>query len=220
MLVWVKAWLRDHFGFSRAEANGVLVLLLMCCLFLVAPQGLKWYYSRQPLASHAPDLTRLEHTLKLLEAQKQVTKTEDSEKPISHTHVQPFDINTADEAQISTVKGIGAVLSKRIVKFRDKLGGFVSQTQFQEVYGLSPAVIDRLQKHAYISANFHAQPLNINTEDIQKLAAHPYLTYQQAKSIVRYREQHGPFTHIEALEELLLLDRDTLEKVAPYLAVQ
>ena len=220
MLAWIKAQLRDHFGFSKAEANGTLVLLLLCCLCLIVPQGLKWYYSTQPLANHDRDIALLEQTLARLAAQKQ-TPTPSPAKPSSKAYdlqqLQPFDINTTDAAQLSTIKGIGAVLAARIVKFRDKLEGFVSQAQYQEVYGLRPAVVQRLQKHTYIQADFCPALLNINTADIPTLAAHPYLTYQQAKHIVRYREQHGPFSNVEALSALVCMDQATMEKVSAYL---
>jgi len=133
--------------------------------------------------------------------------------------LQPFDINTADATQLSTVKGIGLVLSARIVKFRDRLGGFVSQVQYQEVYGLSPEVVDRLRAHTYIRASFCPSKLDINIADVQALAAHPYLTYQQARSMVHYRAQHGPFIAVEALSALVLIDSSTLEKLNPYLYV-
>ncbi len=218
MLAWIKARLRDHFGFSKAEANGTLVLLLLCCLCLIVPQGLNWYYSTQPWANHDQDIALLEQTLARLEAQKQTPKPSPVKPPSNAYDLQQLlDINTADAAQLSTIKGIGAVLAARIVKFRDKLGGFVSQTQYQEVYGLRPAVVQRLQKHTYIRVDLCPALLNINTADVQTLAAHPYLTYQQARSIVRYREQHGPFSTVEALSDLVRMDQATMEKMKAYL---
>ena len=223
MLAWIKAWLQDHFGFSKAETNGTLVLLLLCCLCLIAPQGLRWYYSMQPEVRYDEDIALLERTVALLEAQKQTLKPNFKGKSRRNFHhsqqLQLFDINTADEAQLSAIKGIGPVLSARIVKFRNKLGGFVRQAQYEEVYGLGPAVINRLKKYAYISPSFCPKLLNINTVDVQTLAAHPYLTYQQAKGIVRYRKQHGRFPHVASLEVLVLMDKATLGKVKAYLTV-
>ena len=214
MFGWIKNWLRDHFGVSGVEANGMLVLLILSLLCLFIPPGLKRYYEQQPLASHDQDIALLEDTLKQLEAQQQSAKpAQPSRRP---QQPKSFDINAADEAQFRTIKGIGAVLSARIVKFRDKLGGFVRLVQYEEIYGLRPEVVQRLKKRTYISPGFRPQRLNINTADIRILAAHPYLTYQQAQAIVRYREQHGPFPHLEALNALVLMDATTLEKIKPY----
>ena len=220
MLRWLKNRFRDHFGVSRAEANGMLVLLLVSLIFLLIPSGLRWYYSRQPLANHDEDIALLEDMLKQLEARQQSAKPY-SNKPPQHKNRPPkpqrFDINTADEALFRTIKGIGEVFSARIVKFRDKLGGFVRPSQYEEVYGLPPEVVRRLKKHAYISPSFHPQRLNINTADIRTLAAHPYLTPQQARAIVHYREQHGPFANVVAFKAIVLMDEATLKKVNPYL---
>lgn len=218
MFSWFKNQLRDHFGVSRAEANGMLVLLLLSLVFLLIPPSVKWYYSQQPVASHDQDIALLEEALKQLEAQKQSAKNPSVKKYRPSRQPQQrvrFDINTADEARLRTVKGIGEVLAARIVKFRDKLGGFVYPVQYKEVYGLRPEVVDLLKEHTYISPHFCPQLLNINTAAIKTLAAHPYLTYPQALAIVRYREQHGPFAHIEALK--VVLDAAALEKVKPYL---
>ncbi|MEM9416919.1 MAG: helix-hairpin-helix domain-containing protein [Bacteroidota bacterium] len=220
MLRWLQNQFRDHFGVSRAEANGMLVLLLVSLIFLLIPPGLKWYYSRRPLVSHDEDIALLEDMLKQLEAQRQSAKPRPA-KPTQRSRRPPkpqrFDINTANATQLRTIKGIGEILSARIVKFRDKLGGFVQLDQYEEVYGLQPEVVDRLKRRAYISLNFRPQCLDINTVDIQTLAAHPYLTYQQARAIVRYREQHGLFPHLEALKDLVLKDSTMLEKIRPYL---
>ncbi len=220
MFSWLKNQLRDHFGVSRAEANGMLVLLLLSLVFLLIPPSVKWYYSQQPVPSHDQDIALLEETLKQLEAQKQSTKIPSVKKNRPSRPPQQrirFDINTADEAQLRTIKGIGEVLAARIVKFRNKLGGFVRPGQYEEVYGLSPEVVQRLKEHTYISLHFRPQQLNINTADIKMLAAHPYLTYPQARAIVRYREQHGPFANLSPLNALVLMDEATLEKVKAYL---
>ena len=200
----------------------MLVLLFLSLLCLLIPPGLKWYYGQQPLASHDEDITLLEDMLKQLAVQQPSDKPRPT-KLTQRSHLPPqpkrFDINTADEAQLRTIKGIGEVLSARIVKFRDKLGGFVRPGQYEQVYGLRPEVVDRLKQRTYISPNFRPQRLNINTADVKILAAHPYLTYQQAQAIVRYREQHGPFPHLEALKDLVLMDAATLEKSKPYLVI-
>lgn len=198
----------------------MLVLLLVSLIFLLIPPGLKWYYGRQPLANHDQDITLLEETLKQLEAQQQSARPR-SPKTIQRSHrsskPKPFDINTANEAQLRAIKGIGEVLSVRIVKFRDKLGGFVHPGQYGEVYGLRPEVVQYLKKNVYISSGFRPQCLNINTADIRTLVAHPYLTYQQAQAIVRYREQHGLFANVAALDALVLMDEAMLNKIKPYL---
>lgn len=221
MFSWMSARLRRHFGFSRTETRGACVLLLLIGVCLLVPQGLKWYDSMQPAESHDQDIALLEHTLLLLEAHKQSSKRvyKAFKKELDDPQSMPyFDINAGSEAQLRMIKGLGPVLAARIVKFRNKLGGFISQQQYREVYGLRPEVVESLQKHTYISTSFHPAKLDINTADVKALAAHPYINYQQARSIVRYRAQHGPFAATASLGALALIDQATLEKVNPYLS--
>ena len=46
------------------------------------------------------------------------------------------EINTADSAELMRLNGIGASFSRRIVKYRNLLGGFISKEQLLEVYGM------------------------------------------------------------------------------------
>lgn len=218
MLPKIKARLRTHFGFSKTEANGVLVLLLLMGLCLLIPQGLKWYDSKYPKASHDQDIVLLEQTLALLEVRKQNMK-QAHKVDTSHCaqQAQVFDINTTNATQLCGVKGIGPVLAARIIKFRNKLGGFIDTKQYQEVFGLRSDVIKRLQKASCIRADFQPVKLNINIADVQVLAAHPYLTYQQARCIVCHRIQHGPFSVVETLRTQALIDEVTWKKVKHYL---
>ncbi len=128
-----------------------------------------------------------------------------------------FDINQADTAMLQTIKGIGSVLAKRIIEFRDKLGGFVDEAQLYEVYNLDSIVVMRLLNQAYIDAGFMPRPLVINRAGQEELAAHPYISWQQARLIVAYRNQHGNFTSTADLRQVYGLQEQHIQRLAPYL---
>ncbi len=129
--------------------------------------------------------------------------------------LQPFDINTADTAQLIALKGIGATLASRIVKYRDGLGGFLSPAQFREVYGLDSLALAELEKFGQIRSPVRKIP--VNTASAEELDRHPFLSRRQAQIIVSYREQHGAYTSAESLKPIRILDARTIEKIAPYL---
>ncbi|ADB37735.1 helix-hairpin-helix domain-containing protein [Spirosoma linguale] len=129
--------------------------------------------------------------------------------------LQPFDINTADTAQLIALKGIGATLAARIVKYRDALGGFISTDQFRDVYGLDSLTVDELRKFGQIRSGVRRIPVNTATAD--ELDRHPFLSRRQAQLIVSYREQHGAYTSAESLKPIRILDAKTIEKITPYL---
>lgn len=137
-----------------------------------------------------------------------------AERPVKPV-LQPFDINTADTSQLIALKGIGATLASRIVKFRDALGGFVSTEQFRDIYGLDSLALQELQTFGKIRSTVRKIPVNMASAD--ELDRHPFLSRRQAQIIVTYREQHGAYTSAESLKPIRILDAKTIEKIAPYL---
>ena len=58
--------------------------------------------------------------------------------------------------------------------------------------------------------------LNINTASVEKLQTLPNIGVQMAKRIVVYREQHGKFTDVDALQKVKGIGGKTLEKLRPF----
>ncbi|MER2996202.1 ComEA family DNA-binding protein [Pontibacter populi] len=140
-------------------------------------------------------------------------------KPREKFILAPFNINTADTAQLKQIRGIGSKLSARIVKYRDRLGGFYSLQQLAEVYGLQPEIIDSLNKYTFVAKAHAPKPVNLNTATIEELRTHPYMTSNLARAIVAYREQHGRFESVEELKKIKIVKPEQYEKLKPYLGV-
>lgn len=132
---------------------------------------------------------------------------------------QPFDLNEADTTQLQKIYGIGSKLALRIVKYRDKLGGFVSIGQLHEVYGLDSVVVEKLVAASYLPEKPAVKTINLNSADEKTLAAHPYFGRRIASAIVAYRFQHGNFKSVDDLGKIPLIDKNNLGKVLPYVTV-
>lgn len=130
-----------------------------------------------------------------------------------------FDLNEADSSQLKTISGIGPVLSQRIIKFRNSLGGFVKVDQLYEVWGLDSLVVERINQASFVDPDFQTRKININTASEADLSKHPYLGKKIARAIVTYRFQHGSFSDISDLDQIDQLDKGKLEKAKPYLTV-
>ncbi|MCO6480438.1 MAG: helix-hairpin-helix domain-containing protein [Phaeodactylibacter sp.] len=126
-----------------------------------------------------------------------------------------IDINTASEEEWRQLYGIGPGYARRIVRFREKLGGFARIEQVGETYGLPDSTFQKIRPQLLISPPFRR--LNINTADAQTLKAHPYLDWRMANAIVNYRVHHGPFKDIEALRKVKALPAEVVERLGPYL---
>lgn len=134
--------------------------------------------------------------------------------------IERFNINIADTVQLQRIYGIGSVLSNRVIKFRDELGGFVSLDQLREVYygRDSIAALKELLKYAYIADDFIPKKILINSADFDELNRHPYISYKLARTVVAYRNQHGAFESVKAVKKIKVLSEVQFEKLAPYLS--
>lgn len=130
-----------------------------------------------------------------------------------------FDLNTADTTQLKSIYGIGARLAKRIIIYREKLGGFISATQLAEIYGLDSAVIGRIAVRTYVAELYVPRKIDINAASDKELSAHPYISPVLAKAIVAYRFQHGNFAAIGDIRDLRMLKKGEADKIIPYLIV-
>jgi len=126
----------------------------------------------------------------------------------------PF--SEADSITLQIVPGIGSGIAGRIIKFRENLGGLHSRNQLLDVYGIEEELVDRLFEH-FIFDQGTLNKIDINALTIAELAQHPYITYGQAKVIVAYRDQHGPYQHPDDLLKIKIFTREWLEKLVPYL---
>ncbi|MDH5603207.1 MAG: helix-hairpin-helix domain-containing protein, partial [Cyclobacteriaceae bacterium] len=136
-----------------------------------------------------------------------------------NTTLEKFDLNLADTLSLSRIQGIGKVLSKRITKYRDLLGGFISEGQLYEIYGLDSTVAERLMQHSFIAEPIIPKKININIATKKELSAHPYISFKMADLIIAYRVQHGQFTDLSILKNIPVV-APHFQKISPYLAVK
>ncbi len=115
------------------------------------------------------------------------------------TIVQMIEINTADTIQLKELPGIGSSFAKRIVKYRERLGGYVNKEQLKEIYGFTEELYKKIASYIYVDI-FEIKKLNINTSDYYTLIQHPYLKKETVKSILQLRKTNGK---IISKEELL-----------------
>lgn len=129
-----------------------------------------------------------------------------------------FDLNTVDSLQLIGIRGIGPVLSARILKYRQALGGFYSMEQLREVYKLDSLVIGEIARKAFI--NEPVSRFNINQSTASELLRHPYLRGKRKEIgiLVNYIQNHGPLESEADLLRSKSLDSLTVQNILPYLA--
>jgi competence protein ComEA len=130
----------------------------------------------------------------------------------------PIDINKADTAQLNKLRGIANVMSARIIKYRDKLGGFVSKDQYKEIYSISELALEELEKKTFIEQDFIPSKLNINMASLEILSANPYIGRKLAYTIINFRVHHEKFGTADDLKQIISITPEQIEKLKPYLS--
>ena len=136
-----------------------------------------------------------------------------------HAAAVSIDINESDSSAWIALPGIGPKLSQRIVQFRNRLGGFYSISQVAETYGLPDSVFQKIKPMLKINTA-QVKKININAATRDELKDHPYIRYNLANLIVQYRNQHGPFSDVKELFNIMAIDQVIFDKLSAYLIVQ
>jgi hypothetical protein len=195
---------RDFFYFSKGERQALAILLILIAAAWLTVR----VTDEQPLSAgeekypSEPVHTESIHTAPVHTPVSKPPFYQPRAKAEKFPAGTVVELNTADTTVLKKVPGIGSAFSRRIVKYRDLLGGFYSVAQLAEVFGIDAERYDALQKW------FCADPrlirkLPVNSLPADSLARHPYVSYRQARVIKQYGKQKG---RLESWNDLLLLE--------------
>lgn len=123
--------------------------------------------------------------------------------------IKAIDLNTATEAQLVEIPGIGIRRAQQILDQRKKLGGFCTINQLQLLYGVDELMFNQLKSYLKIGAKPKVNKLNINRASLKELSAFPYFNYVIAREIVKIRSRKGTLI----IEDLANVEGFTQEKL-------
>jgi len=150
------------------------------------------------------------------DSKKTVASTTFEKSKSIHTIIE---INTADTLMLIALPGIGSKLAQRVINFRDKLGGFYSIQQIAETFGLPDSTFQKIKERFIVNIALVKQ-IDINAATLEEMKLHPYIRYALANAILQYRQQHGKFTSVASIKNIMLVTDDLFNKLAPYLIVE
>lgn len=127
-----------------------------------------------------------------------------------------LDINQATKEDLMKVYGIGDKISDRILEQKDKYGAFVSMEQMDDIWGLSPEVLEKLKSSFAVKSVTNCKKININNASVKELTQFPFFRYQLAKDIVVFRTMKGD-VKIEDLSKIKGFPLEKIKIIALYL---
>lgn len=211
--------LKDYFYFTREERRGVVALLVIIAVLFGVRIYLQWTVdsgqltvnnctSNSQLSTHDSPIGRITDSPKY----KPYTKRTEREVML--------ELNSADTLQLQELRGIGPGFARRIVKYREKLGGYYAKEQLMEVYGFTEELYGKVAPHITVDAS-KISKLDVNTLGIAELKQHPYISFYEAKAIVEYRNSK-PSKRIDSIDELANLPdlKENWEVIRIYIKVE
>ena len=233
----IHYYLRFVFGFSQSDINGMYSLFLLLLLYVLASYGYRYIEGEKLAISFQPKVWN--SALVKMPKQREWVKYPIHKKwerraaPTSNFNGRIFpgyvrklaqnqhwtlDINMADSVAWVGLKGIGPGFAKRILAYRQRLGGFNAVMQLKEVYGLDSVWVEENKSHLKIGAGVF-RTLRVNQLAWNEFR-HPYLPYAQVKLFLTYRKQHPFISSYEELEKIHGLDLSIWTRLKPYLSYE
>lgn len=127
-------------------------------------------------------------------------------------------LNKADTTDLQKLRGIGPVFSRRIVRYRELLGGYYCSSQLLEVFGMDTTRFESISKHMETDT-LSIRTININEASFGDLVRHPYIEQPVASAILSMRDQHGPFECKSHIRNSYLVDDELWEKIRLYVCI-
>lgn len=207
----VKQWVayRAKGGYFRS-AQDVSKLYAMQTAYLQALQPYMRF--KKPAKAHGQQRV----------AQKQVSA------PVSHQTAKAEDkevvkplhlgINTADSVALLQLRGIGPYYAGAIVRYRQRLGGYVDRRQLMDLYKVDSVRYKQWCKALYLDT-VAVRSLSVNTATFKSLLRHPYIDYATTKYIVNKRRNLGAFAALYQLKDPQMMPDSLYHKLLPYLVL-
>jgi hypothetical protein len=203
----------NWFGYSRRERRSTFILLNI----IVVVIGLRYFFPSRNNSLKEIPLEFLENkvdSILIKQDTQPVSKLKDLK--VSERGRSRLNINSCDSASLEALPGIGPVLSSRIIRYRNLIGGYVSADQLKEVYGLTEETFNLILSRVWADS-LSIRKIRINEADYRQLIRHPYFQKSEVTAILKYREMEGWITGKGVMIENNLISQETAKKIGPYL---
>ena len=233
--------LKELFSYSRREKNGIIVLMIFVIMIGSINLALPFLLNKPPIQIESLHIDWGELQPSIVDSieSKSGKNIDFSEKEYlpaetyggggwntnpkeGNNYVKKVDfkgvieINTADTAQLMQLKGVGAYFAKKIINYRDRLGGYFSISQIKEIYNFPAELADQIAPQISFNPGL-VKKININIVADTVLDNHPYISRVEAKTLVAYRSKHGRFYSCDDLLKSITIKKEVSDRLCPYL---
>ena len=166
------------------------------------------YRELEPYIRISSDLTTPASTLV---SQEEHHERDTLKYPVKVEVPQSVNLNTTDTLLLRKVPGVGEAFARRIIKYGQRLGGYVSPEQLREIEDFPVEAIP------YFTIDHpQTRKINLNRLSLNQLQRHPYISFYQAQAIVEYRRLRGPLKSLDDLKLHRDFPPEAISRLKPY----
>jgi competence ComEA-like helix-hairpin-helix protein len=229
--------IKDYLTFNRTEQRGIFVLVTIMLLLVISGWLLPLVVSPKPpdMSGFEKEVVAFEKAIRVADSLEELERKNKyrkynadytgGRKDSSFTwkpypkEVFVIELNAADTFELQRLRGIGPAFAKRIVKYRERLGGFAAPSQLLEIWGMDTIKYNAIKEH--LTANPDSvHPVNLNTVTFKELLAHPYFPFVVTKAIMLYRKEHKKFVTTSELKNIPVISDSAYRKMMKYVEVR
>jgi len=215
---------KDYLSFNRAEQRGIVILLLILSGVILSNIFIPTGITHQPV-----DFTGFEKEVAIFESEWQKAKETEEKNLFMRTDTSfkkkmrlktefIVELNSADTFDLQRLRGIGPSFARRIVNYRQRLGGYIRKEQLLEVFGMDSSRYYALASNIGVSPD-SVRRIDLNHITFKELLRHPYFPYEVTKAIMIYRQKNKQFRSLEELKSIEGISDSLFRRVFPYIRV-
>lgn len=129
---------------------------------------------------------------------------------------RPGRVERSRFGRVSRGEGDRPLTAGRIVRYRERLGGFARIGQLREIEGMTDENYRRILQQIWVDSS-KIQKIDINFALPLQLRDHPYLPERVLNRLLKYRQLKGGWRSIRDLTEQHIISEQQAEKLSPYL---
>lgn len=126
-----------------------------------------------------------------------------------------IDVNTADTSILKKIPGVGSVISRNIVNYRNRLGGFYNTAQLLEVQYVDSTLLKWFEVKSDVF-----RKIRINKAGLDELRSHPYMDFYKARAIIDFRRKRGPIDGMSQISMFEEFSEEDIDKLSHYFSFE
>lgn len=198
-------FLKLYFRYNKTERAGIRTMMIIILIVFSFPAVLQSFVNKDLSVDDDALVTCRDDSLKLVR--------KNYKRPIKRYTDEQIDLNTADTSLLKKVRGIGSYYANKIVKFRERAGGFYELSQLKDVK-LHEGTYEKICKQFIVDSSA-IKHFDFDTISFKNLLRNPYFDYETVKKIFKIKYDYRGLTP-EFLLEQHAIDTALYFKIRPY----